>query len=527
MKRHLIALSLLFNSLAFVAVTESQWLDAYIPDFKVNDDNQNSYQTNSAIGVDTAGNFVIVWNDVRSNPGSQLPPRVNCQRYSKVGLALGSNFSIGQDTSGVGGITVLQNGRYIVLWGTSLQNYTKAGLYFQRFSKNGDILSSTINVLDTPYTTSNTIIAGSSISSAANGSFIVTWGKGTSLDTSKIYFQRYDSTGSRIGFPQRVNEAYSRVESPEIAVNNDGSFVIVWQDDRNNNQFMIFDIYMQRYDANGNKIGNNIKVNDDTGILTQQYIGNVNTDKQGYTVITWSDERLTPIIGIFYQLYDANGQTVGINRRADVSASMFSVGQPRVSMREDRKFYISWVDLTYAGKDQVFGRRFDEDGNQIGSPYMIPAASPGNSTQNENSTYLLGDRVYVSWTDNRNGGGPLNYDIYCNVRGFQNPDTVIGIINTSEIAKEYKLYPVYPNPFNPVTRIKYSIMPNAKDQISNVSLTIFDILGRENAVLINESQLSGEYTVQWNASALPSGIYFIELSINSEFKEVQKALLIK
>lgn len=520
-------LMILFSFLYFffASNTESQWLDAYIPDFKVNDDNLNSYQTNSAIGVDTAGNFVIVWNDVRSNPGSQLPPQVYCQRYSREGLPLGSNFSIGQDTSNGGNVQALKDGRFVVLWVHNYYNYSFNDIYFRRFSINGLPLGPMTKVNDT------TINAGTGMGYClgSNGvnSLIACWGVYYSATSTKLYFQRYDSSGIRVGNVQVVNEGSSRAESPRIAVNNDGSFVVVWQDDRNNNQFMKFDIYMQRYNANGNKIGSNVKVNDDTNILTQQYIGNVSTDKQGFTVVTWSDERLTPIIGIFYQLYDANGQTVGINRRVDVSASIFSVGQPRVSMREDRKFYISWVDLSYAGKDQVYGRRFNDNGNQIGNPYMIPAASPGNSTQNENTTYLLGDRVYVSWTDNRNGGGPLNYDIYCNVRGFQNPDTVIGIINTSEIAKEYKLYPVYPNPFNPVTKINYSIMPNAKDQMSNVSLTIFDILGKENAVLVNERQLSGEYSVQWDASGYPSGIYFIELSINSEFKEVQKALLVK
>ncbi len=523
-------LMILFSFLYFffASNTESQWLDAYIPDFKVNDDNLNSYQTNSAIGVDSAGNFVIVWNDVRNNPGSQLPPRVYCQRYSKEGMALGSNFSIGQDTSGVGGITVLQNGRYVVLWGTSLQNYTKAGLYFQRFSKTGEILSPTIIVLDTLYTTSNTIIAGSSISAAANGYFIVTWGKGTSLDTSKIYFQRYDSTGSRIGLPQRVNEAYSRVESPKIAVNNDGSFVIVWQDDRNNNQFMIFDIYMQRYDVNGDKIGNNVKVNDDTNILTQQYMGSVSTNKGGAIAITWTDDRRNgsiPETGIYYQLYDHNGIAINVNRKCDALSAFGLAGLPKISVREDKLFYIGWLDSRYAGKEQYYGRRFDSLGNPIGLPYMIPSTSPAPTQQRPDELYLLNDRVYATWTNFIQSNN--NTDIYCNVRGFQNPDTVIGIINTSEIAKEYKLYPVYPNPFNPVTNIKYSIMPNAKVQMSNVSLIIFDILGRENAVLINESQLSGEYTVQWNASALPSGIYFIELSVNSEFKVVQKALLIK
>ena len=67
-------------------IANTQWRDAYITDFKVNDDNLNSYQTNSRIGVDSIGNFVIVWSDARNNPGQTFPIQVYCQRYNKNGL---------------------------------------------------------------------------------------------------------------------------------------------------------------------------------------------------------------------------------------------------------------------------------------------------------------------------------------------------------------------------------------------------------------------------------------------------------
>jgi len=514
--------AIFFAAVILVMPLHTQWLDAYIPDFKVNDDNLNSYQTNSDIGVDSFGNFVIVWRDVRNNPGNQLPPTVYCQRYNNEGLTLGNNFIIGHDTAQGVRIDVLIDGRFIVTWGKTYENYTKLELYFQRFNRSGQPLNIPVRIIDTSYNTSNTSLSRVSIASDMSGRFILTWSHFAVGDSTRVYFQRYDSTGIRIGTPQRVNEANSNAEIPKIAVNNDGSFVIVWQDNRNNITFNKYDIYMQRYDANANKTGNNIKVNDDTNNMIEQLGPDVSTDANGYTVVAWSDERLfSPYAAIYYQVFDQNGNPAGVNRRADINAFFGSgTGVPKVSMRQDRKFYIAWVDRSYAGKLQIFGRRFDEFTNPIGNPYMIPSLSPGNSEQSENSLYLLNDRVYTTWTDNRHGGTE-NYDIYCNVRGFQNPDTVIGIYNTTEIAKVYKLYPPYPNPFNPITQINYDIPKQ-----SQVTIRIFDILGREVLTLLDEIKQPGFYETVFDGKDLASGIYFYRIEAD-QFIDCKKMVLLK
>ena len=79
----------------------------------------------------------------------------------------------------------------------------------------------------------------------------------------------------------------------------------------------------------------------------------------------------------------------------------------------------------------------------------------------------------------------------------------------------------YPNPFNPSTKIVYSI-PEA----SNVNLTIFDILGQQLKTLVNESQNRGTYTVTFNASSLPSGIYFYKIEAG-KYNQVKKMILLK
>ena len=86
---------------------------------------------------------------------------------------------------------------------------------------------------------------------------------------------------------------------------------------------------------------------------------------------------------------------------------------------------------------------------------------------------------------------------------------------------EYGLDQNYPNPFNPTTQINYSVQ---KDGV--VSLKVYDMLGTEVAVLINEHRKAGNHSVEFNASSLPSGIYFYKLA-SGIFSQTNKLILLK
>ena len=88
-----------------------------------------------------------------------------------------------------------------------------------------------------------------------------------------------------------------------------------------------------------------------------------------------------------------------------------------------------------------------------------------------------------------NGGGTINIEPLGN-----------------EIPEYYKLYQNYPNPFNPSTSIKFDLLGNEK-----VTLKIFDLKGKEIAVLLNEKLETGSYIIKWNAFQYSSGIYFYQL----------------
>ncbi|HKJ81268.1 MAG TPA: T9SS type A sorting domain-containing protein, partial [Ignavibacteriaceae bacterium] len=94
-------------------------------------------------------------------------------------------------------------------------------------------------------------------------------------------------------------------------------------------------------------------------------------------------------------------------------------------------------------------------------------------------------------------------------------------LDSNVLPSSYTLSQNYPNPFNPSTEIKFSL-PEA----SNVKLTIYDAIGKQVAVLVNDYLATGSYRYSWNASNLASGIYFYRIEAKN-FNMVKKMVLLK
>lgn len=100
--------------------------------------------------------------------------------------------------------------------------------------------------------------------------------------------------------------------------------------------------------------------------------------------------------------------------------------------------------------------------------------------------------------------------------------TTLGIgNNNNEVPHEYQLAQNYPNPFNPSTIINFSIPKSGL-----VKLVVYDILGREVTTLVNEAKVAGNYSVTFDASSIPSGVYFYKLTSGS-FVSTKKMALVK
>ncbi len=89
------------------------------------------------------------------------------------------------------------------------------------------------------------------------------------------------------------------------------------------------------------------------------------------------------------------------------------------------------------------------------------------------------------------------------------------------LSDAFRLDQNYPNPSNPSTEIRYLVPVR-----SFVTLSIYDVLGRTVATLVNEEKPAGEYTIRWNAEGMPSGVYFYRMQARA-FTATKKLLIIR
>jgi hypothetical protein len=116
-----------------------------------------------------------------------------------------------------------------------------------------------------------------------------------------------------------------------------------------------------------------------------------------------------------------------------------------------------------------------------------------------------------------NGDGTTGDDFVVTFRTMPQPVSAVeeSAIPALGIAQNY------PNPFNPTTNFELRIA-----NLELVTLKVFDVLGREVATLLNEMRPAGVYTVRWDASLLPSGVYFYQLRAG-DFVQTKKLVLAK
>ena len=114
------------------------------------------------------------------------------------------------------------------------------------------------------------------------------------------------------------------------------------------------------------------------------------------------------------------------------------------------------------------------------------------------------------------------------IGAYEYSDSISFVVD-NYIENKFNLFQNYPNPFNPFTTIQYSIPIVATHELplqQHVQLKVYDILGKEIITLVNQKQKMGNYQIEFNATELPSGIYFYTLKVGKYF-QTKKMLLLK
>jgi hypothetical protein len=234
----------------------------------------------------------------------------------------------------------------------------------------------------------------------------------------------------------------------------------------------------------------------------------------------------------------STSQTITINPTESITYSANFVGKPNNGYRnlsfnyseEGQPVEVTWskhpLDPSDVTKYDIYRKVTTQ-----GTPTLLTTINANGS-----STYTYTDYDYLIWS------GDNKILLFYDVRAYYSPsqayadvsfgavygldysiiasDNIVQNISIGEIPTDYSITN-FPNPFNPTTTINYQL-----PQDGFVTIKIYDMLGKEVAMLVNENKSAGYHRIDFNASKLTSGVYVYTITANN-YVQSKKMLLMK
>lgn len=367
------------NYLTAVAITLIAAI-ACLAEFQVNT-HTDSNQANPAIAADTNGNFVVVWNSYFEWPRSN---EIFGRRFGADASPIGSEFQINTTTSGnqkESSVATDAVGNFVVVWyGPGV---SQEGIFGRRFDPNGQPLGDEFGV--NSHTESRQRVPKVAMNAA--GAFAVVWESdklGTKPYEWAISCQLYDGNDLAVGQEFEAN-LLPGCRYPDVAMDDNGNFAIVWMQDRSSNSIMA-----RLYNADGTARTNPFEVSTiGFSSLTRPSIA---MDWSGGFVVAWDgDPKLARLDDIHGRCYTFDAVAMG--EQFVVNTTLAGTQQnPRVAMNSQREFVIVWdskIDLDINERN-IFGQRFDSSCTPIGDEFGV-------------NTYALDDQKYPAVAIRENG----------------------------------------------------------------------------------------------------------------------------
>lgn len=197
-----------------------------------------------------------------------------------------------------------------------------------------------------------------------------------------IFTQIYTHKGRQLVGKEanfQVNTVYadSAQQSPDIDINPRGHFVVVWEDRRSGR----YDIYARLFTPKGDPKGEAFQVNDEIADISHRF-PQVAMDHDGNFVVCWVDPRFDIIPNIYAQRFDANGQRLGGNFRVNTPNDGISVS-PKIDMNPDGDFIIAWMNNAEGGYINIYVQRYQN----YGDPYDTNIKVSNHPGQNNSVQY--------------------------------------------------------------------------------------------------------------------------------------------
>lgn len=520
------------------------------PEFQPEDKPDHSSAGNLAAAVSPTGITLFAWEDAR-NGGFEI----FAQRLDREFDKIGDNFCVSDDKNSgryyLPQIDQNSRGTVYAFWQSGAANIFMRELFFD--GRLGPIVNISKFMLP---------IQGNLHPRFALGSehFIVVW-----ESDDKVYAQRFTPALQPLGdaWNLAVPNSYSAMDC-DVSINSNDDFVVSWVD-RPDRQFVVL---AQRYDKNGQSVGEMIRVDDDPGgrgLTARMKDSRAVMANDGSCIVAWIDKRTPGNDRTFFQKIDPDGHLVGGNRAVDdirefstfaldmdddgdfviawaahkpgqstnnlyarkfaadasplteaiqineEGSSLYYFAWPQVSMNHDGSYAVCWQD-DYFGNDDILMQLFDSRGEKQG-PILRVNRDAQSAIQANPDVLCLNDQIWTVWEDTRKEGGGRN--IFASLSEF-NYAFPLAVNSEGYLVADLPVLKCYPNPFNESITINY-YLPLA----GSIQADVYDIRGRLAAQLISGVGRHGSNKLTWNGKRrdgvpLPSGVYFIRLNFENQ-----------
>ncbi len=318
----------------------------------------SSEQQNPAIAMDAEGNFVVVWES-KNQDGSSYG--VYGQRFSSNGTPIDNEFRINTTTNGNqlnAAIAMNASGNFVVVWKSP--DGSDEGIYARRYDANGQALTGEFLV----NTTTNGRQISPNVAINDSGAFVVVWEYAEPFpDHSVLWHIRarlYNASGAASGSEFDVEQT-PHGNSPDVAMDNNGAFFVGWAQEGNQA------VKIRMFNNDGTPKSAPIEIT--RGNYT--YFKSIEMDKSGNFILTWSYHSNWQIVDVYAQRFDSTGSAISapfmVNTYTDGSQSHSSI-----AITDNGEFIIVWYSSLGDGSGRgIFGQLYDKDGLPIEGEFQI------------------------------------------------------------------------------------------------------------------------------------------------------------
>jgi hypothetical protein len=375
-------------ALAVASSARAQTAEAPGDEFRVNTFTTSAQYDSSVAGGPAAG-FVVVWTDIVQDGSVQ---GVFTQRFAPSGARRGSEARVNTYTTGAQqDPDVARDGaaRSIVVWRSAGQDGDAGGIFGQRLDAAGTRLGGEflVNAATTGNQSAPRVAAAS-----ATGTFVVVWTSEAS-GAPRGVGRRFAAGGAAQGGEFELGLVPLASAAPDVAMDADGDFVVVWQSDRGDGSGI--EVFAERFTSTGAPVGAEFRVNSYT--TGHQSAPAVAMDAAGNFLVAWeSGFQDGSSAGVFGQRFGASGQPLGFEFQVNVYTTE-AQSAPAVALAADGRFVVSWTDSAQDGVGSgAFARRFDASGQPRGGDLQVSEQVIG-AQAGPAPAFDADDNLVLSW----------------------------------------------------------------------------------------------------------------------------------